>query len=75
HNVKDCRSETFWDGSPARCKCGRAGRLLNPDGANLCFDWQCVGGCASTSHAAKHKCSSCGKPDHRAQTCPQAEEA
>ena len=43
------------------------------EGLILCFDWQLPAGCRMSSHPEKHCCVGCGKTDHGAQSCPQAE--
>ncbi|KAG2344673.1 hypothetical protein BDR05DRAFT_881745 [Suillus weaverae] len=56
------------------CCCHNAeGHLVNPEGHELCYDWQRPRGCSSTSHSHMHKCSGCRAKDHGAQDCSQSE--
>ena len=75
HHVAKCTSATLWSGGPAYCTKNGTSQLVNPKGLVLCTDWQKPSGCNSTGHDSKHECSGCGKSDHGAQRCPQAEKA
>ena len=73
HDTRKCCSETFWDGSKARCRKSDEGRLITPAGTTLCSDWNNRRGCTSSSHEQRHECSSCGGKDHGAQGCPRVQ--
>ena len=74
HSVFNCKATTLWDKStPAYCYKNQSGRLVNSKGSVLCSDWQRLTGCDISSHGSRHECSGCGKHDHGAQECPQAE--
>lgn len=73
HNVARCSPDTLWDGTKARCRRDRQGRIINPGGQAVCFDWQRPNGCQSNSPSHIHECSGCGKGTHGAQECPQAQ--
>ena len=60
HDTRKCCSETFWDGSKARCRKSDEGRLITLAGTTLCSDWNNRRGCTSSSHEQCHECSSCG---------------
>ncbi|THV06978.1 hypothetical protein K435DRAFT_621761, partial [Dendrothele bispora CBS 962.96] len=58
HNIKDCQRETLWDNkTPARCKRNARGHLENPDGLEICTNWQTRNGCTHTKHPNMHECS------------------
>ncbi|KAG1781873.1 hypothetical protein EV702DRAFT_949531, partial [Suillus placidus] len=58
HNVHKCKSELLWDGkTPTFCHRNTEGRLVNAQGLQLCYDWQCPNGCPSSSRDHTHKCS------------------
>ncbi|KAJ7719098.1 hypothetical protein DFH07DRAFT_688046, partial [Mycena maculata] len=68
--VSKCRSQTLWNGSPARCFRGDGGKLTNINGVNICLDFQRGSGCkgrAGPRHI--HECSGCGAPNHGAAGC------
>jgi hypothetical protein len=71
HDVSKCSSDSFWDGSKARCRRNDKGRIINPAGLVLCVDWQRPNGCSASGH--NHECSGCGKQDHGAQKCSRAQ--
>ena len=71
HDVSKCSSDTFWDGTKARCRRNDKGRIINPAGLILCVDWQRPNGCSASGH--NHECSGCGKQDHGAQKCSRAQ--
>ncbi|KAF8800487.1 hypothetical protein BYT27DRAFT_7200087 [Phlegmacium glaucopus] len=73
HDTRKCHSETFWDGSKARCRKNDEGRLITPTGTTLCHDWNSRRGCTSNSHEQRQECSGCGNKDHGAQRCPRAQ--
>ena len=75
HDFTKCNLSKLWDGSELKEKAHRnnQGRLVGKDGSMLCFDWQLPGGCQSTSHPERHRCSGCAKSEHGAQNCPRAE--
>jgi hypothetical protein len=75
HQVHKCAATKFWSGDPARCTRNDRGRLINPDGAVICGDFQKTAGCASSDGTHKHECSGCGQRSHGAQACPLAEAA
>ncbi|TFK18645.1 hypothetical protein FA15DRAFT_602939, partial [Coprinopsis marcescibilis] len=69
HNTWSCNFKTLWDGSQARCRRNKRGRLVMSAGNVLCSDWQGKNSCSSTTHDSKHECSGCSKTGHRAQKC------
>ncbi|KAG2125468.1 hypothetical protein DEU56DRAFT_759207 [Suillus clintonianus] len=74
HPIHKCASEFLWDKrTKTRCRRGAEGHLVNPEGLELCYDWQRPKGCSSTARSHVHKCSGCGAKDHGAQECPQSE--
>ena len=68
-----CTADALWDGTPARCRRSADGRIVNPDGVDLCFSWQLARGCGSRRHDDRHECAGCGDADHGAQECYLAE--
>ncbi|KAJ7208919.1 hypothetical protein GGX14DRAFT_365007, partial [Mycena pura] len=71
--VKDCQSETLWNGStPARTKRNQEGRLVNSRNDVICLGWQRPSGC-TRNHSSRHECSGCGSPNHGAQKCHLAQ--
>ncbi|TEB36463.1 hypothetical protein FA13DRAFT_1622883, partial [Coprinellus micaceus] len=75
HNVAQCDAKQLWDGVPAHCQKTDTGRLQDPKGKILCFDWQRATGCKSMTHDSKHECSGCGEKDHGTQKCPRVQKA
>ena len=73
HDTRKCRSDTLWDGSKARCRKSKEGRLITPAGTILCSDWNNCRRCSSSLHEQQHECSGCGSKDHGAQGCPRAQ--
>lgn len=74
HNIHKCTTELLWDGqTKARCSRNAAGHLVNPQGRELCYDWQRPNSCSNTSCSHMHKCSGCGSKDHGAQGCTLSE--
>lgn len=74
HNVHKCESEFLWDKrTKTRCRRNAEGHLVNPEGRELCYDWQRPKGCTNSARSHVHKCSGCGGKDHGAQECPQGE--
>ena len=70
HIFATCDGKKLWDGLSSPIKRGEHGKLVDPDGVALCFDWQLPGGCQNSHHSQRHKCSGCGKSGHGAQACP-----
>lgn len=68
-----CTADVLWDGTPTRCWRSADGKIVNPDGVELCFSWQLARGCNSRRHDDRHECSGCGDADHGAQECYLAE--
>ncbi|KAH7917947.1 hypothetical protein BV22DRAFT_1042090 [Leucogyrophana mollusca] len=76
HDVHNCKASQLWDGmTAAYCRRGTDGRLVNPKGTPLCFDWQRLFGCSSPYHDQRHECSGCREKNHGAQACPRGEKA
>ncbi|KAF8878935.1 hypothetical protein BD779DRAFT_1553147 [Infundibulicybe gibba] len=74
HDVAKCNAKILWDKTtPARCRRDGEGRIINPQGQILCFNFQRKAGCPSRSHDDRHECTGCGKRDHGAARCPLAE--
>lgn len=73
HVVSQCNSKTRWNGGAARCTRNPEGRICNPNGTQLCMEWQKPKGCTSQMHDSKHECAGCGSASHGAQRCPLAE--
>jgi len=74
HQVHKCTSEFQWDKrTKTRCRRNAEGHLINPEGSEVCYDWQRPKGCTSTSRSHIHECSGCGSKNHGAQGCPQGE--
>lgn len=74
HLIHKCASEFLWDKrTKTRCRRNAEGHLVNPEGLELCYDWQRPKGCSSTARSHVHECSGCGAKDHGAQECPQSE--
>lgn len=73
HDVRNCASETLWDGHPAHCTRSSDGTLTNPKGHPVCTDWQRPFGCRLRHAAALHECSGCGSSDHGAQACSKTQ--
>lgn len=74
HNIHKCTSEFLWDKrTKTRCCRNTEGHITNPEGRELCYDWQRPRGCSSSSQSHVHECSGCGAKDHGAQDCPQGE--
>ncbi|KAJ7760239.1 hypothetical protein DFH07DRAFT_740798, partial [Mycena maculata] len=72
-NVTGCRSPTLWNGSPARCHRDGKGRILNPQGGEICIDFQLLRGCKGGFRNGQkhlHECSGCGLSSHGASNCP-----
>lgn len=68
-----CNSGVFWNGKPSRCRRNARGRVVNPDGTEICLDWQLARGCSSRNHSDRHECSGCGRSDHGAHSCHLAQ--
>ncbi|KAJ7161226.1 hypothetical protein C8R46DRAFT_904749 [Mycena filopes] len=70
-NVAGCRSTTTWDGRPTRCHRNAKGKIANPQGIELCLDFQLPRGCNGNRgrHNHVHECSGCGATDHGASSC------
>ncbi|KAF8878239.1 hypothetical protein BD779DRAFT_1429123, partial [Infundibulicybe gibba] len=73
HNIKICTAEKTWDKRATRCTRNARGRIINPNGTELCTNWQRKFGCESNKHNMAHECAGCGNKDHGAQTCPRAQ--
>jgi len=74
HPIHKCTSEFLWDKrTKTRCRRNGEGHLVNPEGLELCYDWQRPKGCSNTARSHVHECSGCGGKDHGAQSCPQSE--
>ncbi|KAF8267698.1 hypothetical protein EI94DRAFT_1580251 [Lactarius quietus] len=75
HTYAKCEGLRLWDGSASATQKNEQGQLVAADGLPICFDWQILRGCSSTSHPDRHRCSGCGRSDHGAQGCPCTEKA
>ncbi|KAK7000370.1 hypothetical protein R3P38DRAFT_2561857 [Favolaschia claudopus] len=71
-NLSKCRSKTLWNRSPARCYRDQSGKLSNPQGINICLEFQRAKGCQGSRYGPRHihECSGCGSPHHGASSCP-----
>ncbi|KAJ7847775.1 hypothetical protein B0H13DRAFT_1451643, partial [Mycena leptocephala] len=68
--VSKCRSTTLWNGSAARRFRDNRGKLTNPNGVNICLDFQRASGCRGRPGPKHfHECSGCGARDHGAASC------
>ncbi|KAJ7369215.1 hypothetical protein DFH08DRAFT_618040, partial [Mycena albidolilacea] len=53
-----CRSRTLWNGAAARCYRDEHGKLTNPNGVNICLDFQRDRGCRGQPRPRHfHECS------------------
>ncbi|KAH7907932.1 hypothetical protein BJ138DRAFT_987642, partial [Hygrophoropsis aurantiaca] len=58
HNVHKCTSSLLWDNTTkSYCHRNPEGRLVNPKGLQLCYDWQRPNGCPIHSRDHIHECS------------------
>lgn len=74
HNIHKCAAELLWDGcTKTHCSRNSAGHLVNPEGQELCYDWQRPNSCTNTSHSHVHECSGCRSKEHSAQGCSLSE--
>ncbi|KAK7456466.1 hypothetical protein VKT23_010715 [Stygiomarasmius scandens] len=71
HNIRECNRDTMWDDkTPTQCKRNARKHLENPQGIEICTNWQTKNSCTNTHHPHMHECSGCGDPHHGAQACP-----
>ncbi|KDQ18899.1 hypothetical protein BOTBODRAFT_103218, partial [Botryobasidium botryosum FD-172 SS1] len=73
HNITKCAECKTWDGQKAHMHRNGQGRIVNPDGLTLCFEWNRPHGCPSASCDHIHECAGCSKSDHGVQACPFAQ--
>ncbi|KAG2048542.1 hypothetical protein BDR06DRAFT_830034, partial [Suillus hirtellus] len=74
HNIHKCITKLLWDGcTKACCSHNSAGHLINPEGHELCYNWQRPNSCTNTSHLHMHKCLECRSKEHGAQGCSLSE--
>lgn len=50
HIFAKCNETKLWDSSPGSAWKNEQGQLVTANGLPLCFDWQVLQGCRSTSH-------------------------
>ncbi len=76
HEVTKCAAATFWSGQgKTRCRRNSRKRIINPDGLELCTDWQREVGCTQKGQRHNHECSGCGESAHGASECSLAQKA
>lgn len=76
HDMRNCCALQTWNGLAARCSRNNKGRLENPDGVELCIDWQWEGTCQSVNeYHYRYECTGCGSTEHGARNCPEAQKA
>lgn len=58
HPIHKCASEFLWDKrTKTRCHRNAEGHLVNPEGFEICYNWQRPKGCSNTTRSHVHKCS------------------
>ncbi|THH00664.1 hypothetical protein EW026_g1889 [Hermanssonia centrifuga] len=74
--LASCAAATFWSGQgKTRCRRNVRKRIINPDGLELCTDWQREVGCSQKGQRHNHECSGCGDSTHGAAECSLAQKA
>lgn len=58
HPIHKCASEFLWDKrTKTHCHRNAEGHLVNPEGFEICYNWQRPKGCSNTTRSHVHKCS------------------
>ncbi|KAH9942655.1 hypothetical protein B0H21DRAFT_696193, partial [Amylocystis lapponica] len=71
-----CVFFTIWNGEVACCFRNCTGRIIDPQGAVVCINFQRMRGCSAWGCSKRghlHECSGCGDPEHGAYQCPLAQ--